>query len=95
MPLIRVELTVGRTLEQRRRFAEALAESAETCLGARRSAVRVIYRELETSDLIAGGALAAQSSTKPGAKTPSTDGALDREPNAAAQHRYSDEEPQP
>lgn len=60
MPNITVELLAGRTIDQRRDFAEAVAASAVEILGARRQDVRMVYQEI-TPDIVAnGGVLASE-----------------------------------
>jgi len=64
MPNITVELLKGRTIEQRRDFAEAVAASAVEILGARRQDVRMVYQEI-TPDIVAnGGVLASEDSSR-------------------------------
>ncbi|TWH04723.1 4-oxalocrotonate tautomerase [Nocardioides sp. J9] len=66
MPNITVELLAGRSLEQRRAFAEAVADSAVEILGARRQDVRMVFTEL-TPDLVAnGGVLASEDDSRAG-----------------------------
>ncbi len=57
MPNITVELLSGRTLDQRREFVAALTEAAVDILKARREAVRVVFTEIEKSDVANGGVL--------------------------------------
>lgn len=59
MPLIRVELTTGRTIEQRRAFAAAVTKSAAAFLGAKHEKVRVIFREISKQDIARGGVFIA------------------------------------
>lgn len=64
MPNITVELLKGRTIKQRRDFAEAVAASAVEILGARRQDVRMVYQEI-TPDIVAnGGVLASEDSSR-------------------------------
>lgn len=66
MPNITVELLQGRTLEQRRDFAKAVAESAVEILGARRQDVRMVFSEI-TPDIVAnGGVLASDDESRAG-----------------------------
>lgn len=66
MPNITVELLAGRTLDQRRAFAEAVADSAVNILGARRQDVRMVFTEL-TADIVAnGGVLASEDESRAG-----------------------------
>jgi len=61
MPNITVELLRGRTLEQRREFAEAVTATAVEVLGARRQDVRIVFQEIEKTDVANGGTLAADA----------------------------------
>jgi 4-oxalocrotonate tautomerase len=64
MPNITVELLAGRTLDQRREFAKAVAESAVEILGARRQDVRMVFNEI-TPDIVAnGGVLASEDESR-------------------------------
>ena len=66
MPNITVELLRGRTLEQRRAFAQAVADSAVELLGARRQDVRMVFTEI-TPDIVAnGGVLASEDESRAG-----------------------------
>ena len=69
MPNITVELLKGRSVEQRRDFAKAVAESAEDlhgALGARRQDVRMVFSEI-TPDIVAnGGVLASEDESRAG-----------------------------
>ncbi len=57
MPNITVELLSGRTLDQRRKFAEAVTAVAVEILKARRASVRIYFDELEKQDVANGGVL--------------------------------------
>lgn len=64
MPNITVELLRGRTVEQRRAFAQAVADSAVDLLGARRQDVRMVFTEI-TPDVVAnGGVLASEDDSR-------------------------------
>lgn len=66
MPNITVELLRGRTVEQRRAFAEAVADNAVELLGARRQDVRMVFSEI-TPDVVAnGGVLASEDDSRAG-----------------------------
>jgi 4-oxalocrotonate tautomerase len=66
MPNITVELLKGRTVEQRRDFAKAVADSAVEILGARRQDVRMVFTEI-TADIVAnGGVLASEDESRAG-----------------------------
>lgn len=75
MPNITVELLRGRTVEQRRTFAQAVADSAVDLLGARRQDVRMVFREI-TPDVVAnGGVLASEDDSRAGVVAALADGA--------------------
>ena len=75
MPNITVELLRGRTLEQRRAFAQAVADSAVDILGARRQDVRMVFSEI-TPDIVAnGGVLASEDASRAGVVAALGDGA--------------------
>jgi 4-oxalocrotonate tautomerase len=57
MPNITVELLSGRTLDQRREFAEAVTAAAVDILKARRASVRIRFDEIERQDVANGGTL--------------------------------------
>ena len=64
MPNITVELLKGRTVQQRRDFAEAVAASAVEILGARLQDVRMVFQEI-TPDIVAnGGVLASEDASR-------------------------------
>jgi 4-oxalocrotonate tautomerase len=57
MPNITVELLSGRTMDQRREFAEAVTAAAVDILKAKRPSVRIRFDEIEKSDVANGGLL--------------------------------------
>lgn len=57
MPFIRVEILEGRTIDQRRRFVEAVTRAAVECLEAKPERVRILFEELKPEDLARGGVL--------------------------------------
>ena len=66
MPNITVELLAGRTLDQRRAFAQAVTDDAVALLGARRQDVRMVFTEI-TADIVAnGGVLASEDDSRAG-----------------------------
>ena len=67
MPNITVELLSGRTLDQRREFAEAVTRAAVEILNARRPAVRIRFDEIEKSDVANGGTLESDREAPVGA----------------------------
>lgn len=64
MPNITVELLRGRTIEQRRDFAQAVAESAVEILGARRQDVRMVFTEITPDTVANGGVLASEDDSR-------------------------------
>jgi 4-oxalocrotonate tautomerase len=61
MPNITVELLSGRTLDQRREFVAAVTESAIAILNAKRESVRIVFQEIETTDVANGGVLVSDA----------------------------------
>ncbi|WP_433254061.1 tautomerase family protein [Streptosporangium sp. CA-135522] len=59
MPNITVELLSGRTLDQRREFVTAVTEAAVGILKVRPEAVRIVFSEIEKTDVANGGVLEA------------------------------------
>ena len=57
MPNITVELLSGRTMDQRREFAAAVTAAAVDVLKAKREAIRILFVEIEKSDVANGGTL--------------------------------------
>jgi 4-oxalocrotonate tautomerase len=57
MPLIRVELFEGRTVEQKRHLAKALTEAAMSSLGCGADAVEVMFFDVPRSDWATAGVL--------------------------------------
>ena len=57
MPTIRVEMFTGRTLEQKRAFAQALTEAAQRTLGASPDSVDVIFVDVEKHNWATAGQL--------------------------------------
>jgi 4-oxalocrotonate tautomerase len=70
MPFITVEVLKGRTTDQRRRFAKKVTDAAVECLDATPERVRIVFRELEPTDLARGGRLVSDEPTRLDAKTP-------------------------
>ncbi|NQV45273.1 MAG: tautomerase family protein [Rhodospirillales bacterium] len=58
MPMIRVEMYEGRTIEQKRNLAKALTDSfIETC-GGKPEQVQIVIQDISTDDWAAAGVLA-------------------------------------
>jgi len=55
MPTLRVSMFPGRTLETKRKLAEAFTKSFIELGGAKREAVEVIFEEIQKDDWIRGG----------------------------------------
>jgi 4-oxalocrotonate tautomerase len=66
MPNITVELLRGRTLDQRRAFAQAVAASAVELLGARLQDVRMVFTEITPDTVANGGVLASEDASRAG-----------------------------
>jgi 4-oxalocrotonate tautomerase len=66
MPNIRVELLPGRTVEQRRRFAEEVTRAAVEALGARPQDVRIMFEEVAADFVANGGVLASDDASRAG-----------------------------
>lgn len=64
MPNIRVELLPGRSVDQRRDFAEQVTAAAESALGARRGDVRIIFEEIAADHIANGGVLASEDESR-------------------------------
>jgi 4-oxalocrotonate tautomerase len=67
MPFITVEILKGRTLDQRREFARRVAEAAVETLDSKPEAVRIVFRELDPTELARGGTLVSDSGRSAGA----------------------------
>ena len=59
MPMIRVEMFPGRSVEQKRAFAKAVTESFVAICGSTPEAVHVVFVEVEKADWAIAGRLAA------------------------------------
>lgn len=66
MPNIRVELLRGRTVDQRRDFAERVTQAAVEVLGARQPDVRILFEEIDADHIANGGVLASEDSSRAG-----------------------------
>jgi len=64
MPNIRVELLPGRTVDQRRRFAEEVTRAAVEALGARQQDVRIMFEEVAADFVANGGVLASEDADR-------------------------------
>jgi 4-oxalocrotonate tautomerase len=56
MPTIRVTLNAGRTVQQKREFAEAVTEAFVRICGSTRQAVQVVFEDVERENWVIGGA---------------------------------------
>lgn len=61
MPMIRVEMFPGRSLEQKRAFAKAVTESFVAICGGTPQGVQIIFSEVEKSDWATAGRLAVDA----------------------------------
>ena len=66
MPNITVELLAGRSMEQRRAFARAVADNAVEILGARLQDVRMVFTEITADTVANGGVLASEDASRAG-----------------------------
>ncbi len=57
MPIVRVDMIKGRTIEQKRAMVKEVTESMVKTLDCKKEAVRIIITEKEKEDLAAGGVL--------------------------------------
>ena len=57
MPTIRVEMFEGRTVEQKRAFAQALTEAAVRTIGSSPESVDVLFFDIKKQDWATGGKL--------------------------------------
>ena len=57
MPIIRVEMFKGRTVEQKRKLARDLTEAFVGAAGGNPASVQVLITDVETEDWAQGGAL--------------------------------------
>ena len=57
MPIIQVQLLEGRSIEQKRRFAEEVTAVACSCLNTRPEQVRIILKEMPASNFAIAGTL--------------------------------------
>ncbi|MEO8884050.1 MAG: 4-oxalocrotonate tautomerase [Devosia sp.] len=59
MPMIRVELLKGRSIEQKREFAETVTREAARILKCSTDAVDVVFADVEPENWAVGGKLTA------------------------------------
>ncbi|AKI02015.1 uncharacterized protein, 4-oxalocrotonate tautomerase [Hoeflea sp. IMCC20628] len=64
MPIIRVEMLAGRSIEQKRAFAQSVTNTASEILGCSREAVAVVFDEVEPTDWANGGRLQSDISAE-------------------------------
>lgn len=57
MPVIRVEMLKGRSIEQKRRLAEAFTQAMVEIAGARKEAITIFFYEIEPENLARNGQL--------------------------------------
>ena len=58
MPMIKVELLKGRSIEQKREFAEVVTREASRILKCGPEAVEIVFEDIEKQDWAMGGKLA-------------------------------------
>lgn len=56
MPVVRVSIYEGRSVEQKRKIAEAITEALVTIGGSTREAVNVMFDNFERENWVIGGA---------------------------------------
>jgi len=56
MPVVRVSFYEGRSVEKKRRIAEAITEALVTIGGSTRSGINVIFDNVKKEDWVIGGA---------------------------------------
>lgn len=61
MPMIRVELLEGRSVEQKRAFAEVVTDKAAEILGCGKDAVSIVFVDTARHDWATGGVLRSDS----------------------------------
>lgn len=61
-----MQLLRGRSIEQRRAFAQAVTEIAVQTLGARPGDVRIAFEHIEPEDVANGGVLAVDDASRAG-----------------------------
>lgn len=57
MPIIKVEMLKGRTLDQKRKLAEKVTDAVSESVNCPKEAVRIIIREMELENFSEGGIL--------------------------------------
>jgi 4-oxalocrotonate tautomerase len=61
MPMIRVEMFPGRTLDQKRAFAKAVTESFVSICGGTPQSVQIVYQDVAKDDWAVAGNLASDA----------------------------------
>ncbi|MBL8702752.1 MAG: tautomerase family protein [Alphaproteobacteria bacterium] len=61
MPIIRVEMFPGRSVEQKRAFAKAVTDSFVSICGSTPQGVQVVFVEVDKSDWATAGRLASDA----------------------------------
>lgn len=61
MPMIRVEMFPGRSIEQKRAFAKAVTDSFVAICGSTPQSVHIVFAEVEKSDWATAGKLASDA----------------------------------
>jgi 4-oxalocrotonate tautomerase len=59
MPLIKVNMLQGRSVETKRKYASEMTRVTCECLGVAPESVRIIFSEMPPENLVIAGALAA------------------------------------
>jgi 4-oxalocrotonate tautomerase len=59
MPLIKVDMLQGRSVETKRKYASEMTRITCECLDVKPESVRIIFSEMPPENLVIGGKLAA------------------------------------
>jgi 4-oxalocrotonate tautomerase len=60
MPWIRVDMSAGRTTEQKRRVAEAMTEAMSSICGCSPESVSIVFNDVDNLDWASGGKLLSE-----------------------------------
>lgn len=60
MPIIKIDFLEGRTLEQKKKLAEAITTDVTKILGVKKEVVTIMFNDLPKTNLAKGGILASE-----------------------------------
>lgn len=60
MPIIRIDFLEGRTIEQKKKLAEAITADVTKILGVKKEVVIIMFNDLPKTNLAKGGILASE-----------------------------------